>query len=112
MDINLNDLMVYTEWERTNWQRSFQQLGEAALESTIGAHGDGRVEKVRDLIKHVFTAERRYVERLRGQPLTDPSSVPAHPVDVLFEFGQKSGTPHVIFEKVEAPKVNNSRTVH
>jgi uncharacterized damage-inducible protein DinB len=41
-------------------------------------------------MRHMFSAEKRYVERLSGQPLTDPTSIPNDDVHALFRFGRQS----------------------
>lgn len=56
----------------------------------IGEHGDGRFQTLGDLVRHIFSAEKRYVERLSGQPLTDTSTVSAEKVDEIFRFGAES----------------------
>lgn len=84
------DLMDYTEWERQKWHQRLTQHGDDALRISAGANGDGRFSTVGDLIKHIFSAEKRYIDRLSDRPLTDPASLPNDTVDRLFEFGQRS----------------------
>ena len=43
-----------------------------------------------ELVRHIFSAEKRYVERLSGRSLTDPASIPTDNVDALFQFGRQS----------------------
>lgn len=88
--LSFNDLMDYTEWERQKWHSSFKQHGDDALRISAGPHGDGRFSTVADLIRHIFSAEKRYIDRLSDRPLTDPASIPNDTVDGLFEFGQRS----------------------
>jgi uncharacterized damage-inducible protein DinB len=90
--VSLNDLLDYTDWERQEWHAWFAQQGVAALTITAGPHGDGRFGVVGDLVRHIFSAEKRYVERLSGRPLTDATSIPADNVEALFSFGQESRT--------------------
>jgi len=40
--------------------------------------------------KHIFSAEKRYIERLSGEPLTDTASIPNDNLEALFELGQQS----------------------
>ena len=42
------------------------------------------------MIRHIFSAEKRYIERLTGRPLTDTTAVPADRIESLFEFSQSS----------------------
>jgi hypothetical protein len=40
-----------------------------------------------DLVRHIFSAEKRYVERLSDRPLTDTASIPNDNLEALFGFG-------------------------
>jgi uncharacterized damage-inducible protein DinB len=42
------------------------------------------------MVRHIFGAEKRYVERLNGRAVTDLSSVPTQDLEALFEFGRQS----------------------
>jgi uncharacterized damage-inducible protein DinB len=88
--LSVNDLLDYTDWERRKWQACLSRRGDTVLGVAAGPNGDGRFETVNDLVKHIFSAEKRYVERLTGRPLTDPASIPSGRLEDLFEFGQKS----------------------
>lgn len=63
--------------------------GDDPLKISAGP-GDGRFSTIGDLIKHIFSAEKRYIDRLSDRPLTDPASIPSDTVDGLFEFSQRS----------------------
>ncbi len=86
----INDLLDYTDWERDKWLEWLRQRGGQILEISAGPHGDGRFEKVGELVRHIFSAEKRYVERLSGRPLTDTATIPANDIEALFQFGQQS----------------------
>ena len=88
--LSLNDLMDYTEWERQKWHDWLRQHGDRVLEISAGPHGDGRFESVGDLVRHIFSAEKRYVERLSGRSLTDPASIPTNNIEALFQFSRQS----------------------
>lgn len=90
LTLSLNDLMEHTEWERQKWHARIQKYGQPALELSVGPHGDGRLERVGDVIRHIFAAEKRYVQRLAGQALTDPASISNNDIEALFQFGQQS----------------------
>jgi len=64
MDLSLNHLLDYTEWQRKKWHDSLRKHGEQVLRISAGPNGDGRFEVIGDLIRHIFSAEKRYVERL------------------------------------------------
>jgi uncharacterized damage-inducible protein DinB len=88
--LSVKDLLDYTDWERRKWQACLSRRGNTVLDVAAGPNGDGRFETVDDLVKHIFSAEKRYVERLTGRPLTDPASIPSGRLEELFEFGKKS----------------------
>jgi uncharacterized damage-inducible protein DinB len=90
LNLSLNDLMDYTDWERQKWYDSLRQHGEQGLKISAGPHGDGRFGTVGELVRHIFSAEKRYVERLSDRPLTDTASVPDDNVEALFQLGQQS----------------------
>jgi uncharacterized damage-inducible protein DinB len=83
-------LLDYTDWDRTQWESWFRTQGPAALAVGLGPNDDGRIKNVGELVRHIFGAEQRYVERIRGVALTDTSGVPATEVAALFEFGRRT----------------------
>jgi uncharacterized damage-inducible protein DinB len=90
MLIDLNLLLEYTDWERQKWHESLRQHGDRILLTTTGANSDARFETVGDLVRHIFSAEKRYVERLSDKPLTDTASVSTENLEQLFQFGEES----------------------
>ena len=87
--VNLTDLIAYTDWQRQKWQAILRQHPEA-LQSSAGSHGDGRFTTIGDLVRHIFSAEKRYIDRLSNRQLTDPASIPNDDVEALFGFGRQS----------------------
>jgi uncharacterized damage-inducible protein DinB len=90
MNLNLDDLMDYTAWERQKWHKWFLQHDGEVLKTSAGPHGDGRFATVGELMKHMFSAEKRYIDRLSGRSLTDTSSIPNDNIETIFQFGQQS----------------------
>lgn len=90
LSLSVGDLMDYTEWERQDWYHWLKQRGDQALNVSAGPHGDGRFETVGELMRHIFSAEKRYVERLSGRPLTDAGSIRTDSCETLFQFGRVS----------------------
>jgi uncharacterized damage-inducible protein DinB len=90
INLSLDDLMDYTAWERQKWHEWLRQHGDEALKISAGPHGDGRFTTVGDLIRHIFSAEKRYIDRLSGRALTDTASIPDDNSEALFQFGQQS----------------------
>ena len=89
VSLNLDELMTYTEWERDSWQSWFPQQEPGTFATGLGPHGDGRFRTVADVVRHIFSAEQRYVDRLGNRPLTDPATIPTAFADV-FAFGRQS----------------------
>jgi len=83
-------LLAYTEWDRAQWEAWFREQRPPALAVDLGPNGDGKVNTVGELVRHIFAAELRYVQRVRGVPLMDPSTVAADDVEALFAFGRQS----------------------
>ena len=88
--LNLTDLMDYTEWERQKWHSWLRQHGDDALKISAGPHGDGRFSSVGDIVKHIFSAEARYIDRLSDRALTDPASIPNDNSEALFQLGAQT----------------------
>ena len=83
------DLLDYTGWQRQSWQAWLQDTGPAALAVSTGPHGDGRLPTIGALIRHIFSAELRYVERVLGSPVSETANVPTSDIQALFELGQR-----------------------
>jgi uncharacterized damage-inducible protein DinB len=88
--LSLADLIEYTDWERSKWHEWLQQHGDSVLSVSAGPHGDGRFQTIGDLVRHIFSAEKRYVDRLSNRPITDPASISTGSIEALFEFGRQS----------------------
>ncbi len=89
--LDYDHLLQYTEWQRESWYAWFTRQGAVgALAISVGPHGDGRFNTVGEVVRHIFSAEKRYVERMNDQPLTDTTVLPANDVDALFAFGRDS----------------------
>lgn len=83
-------LLDYTEWDRAQWEAFFRSDGGDAFRVDLGANGDGRIANVGELVRHIFSAEQRYVDRIQDRPITDTSTVPPDDVDRLFDFGRQT----------------------
>jgi uncharacterized damage-inducible protein DinB len=84
MNITLKELLEYTDEERERWGRWFEANGDELLLMPIA--GD-RHTTVGRLVMHIFGPEIRFVERLRGEKLTNYRSLPATSVEAVFGFG-------------------------
>jgi uncharacterized damage-inducible protein DinB len=64
--------------------------GNEVLKVGVGSNGDNRFQSVGDVVRHIFSAEARYIDRLSDRELTDASRVANDTIEVLFEFGARS----------------------
>jgi uncharacterized damage-inducible protein DinB len=83
--LSYDELLRYTNEEREKWRRWFQ-AHPAAIESPVQP-ADARLPTVGKLIDHVFLVERRHIQRLRGEPLTDSTGLSAQNAPPLFDYG-------------------------
>jgi uncharacterized damage-inducible protein DinB len=89
-DMGLMHLVEYTDWQRSKWHEWLWQQGDPVPKISVGPHGLGRVATMGHCINHIFSFEKRYVERLADKALTDPALIPSHTVEGLFRFAQQS----------------------
>jgi uncharacterized damage-inducible protein DinB len=90
IQLSVEDLIHYTDWERSKWREFLRMRGDDVLKIGIGPNGDGRFQSVGDVVRHIFSAEARYVDRLLERELSDASLVANDRVDALFDFGSQS----------------------
>lgn len=90
VQISLGDLVDYTQWQREKWYDWLRQHGNDVLKTGVGPHGDSRFQCLGDVVRHIFSAEKRYIDRLSGRQLTDPAVVRADDIEALFSFGRES----------------------
>jgi uncharacterized damage-inducible protein DinB len=90
VQLSVEDLIEYTDWERGKWLEFLQAQGDEALKIGVGPNGDDRFQSVGDVVRHIFSAEKRYIDRLSERELTDTSRVASDRVEALFEFGAQS----------------------
>ncbi|HWZ97446.1 MAG TPA: DinB family protein [Candidatus Dormibacteraeota bacterium] len=88
--VSLIELIEFTDWERSMWHDWLRERSDKVLGISLGPHGDGRMQNIGDLVKHIFIAEKHHVERLSDRPLTDTNLIPNDSVEELFRFGQRS----------------------
>lgn len=87
LTLDVRDLVGYTTWQRAIWRTWFAKTGPAPLAVTTGDHGDGRFTTVGGLIRHIFSSELRYAQRIAGVPLSDTSVVAIDDPTALFLLG-------------------------
>ena len=89
LELRFDDLFEYTEWQRARWRAWFRERPEVLTLGT-GDHNDSRLTTVGDVVKHIFGAELRYVQRLCGEPVSDLATVPSDDVETLFAKGEET----------------------
>ena len=79
-----DELLIYTMEERDRWRRFFAGAPQAM---EIPLHPAGRFNTIGKLIDHIFLVERRHLQRLRGEPLTDRTGLTGNNAPPLFDYG-------------------------
>ena len=87
MYITIEELIQYTDEERAKWEKWFLTQGDGPLQISLA--GDKQTT-VGILILHIFGPELRYVERLRGRPVTEYRDEPTDRASGIFAFGHHS----------------------
>src|SRR4051794_5717343 len=86
----MTELLEYTDWERQEWLRWMSSCDRNPLSVSAGPHADRRFTTVGEVVRHIFLAEKRYVDRLSARPITETATLPTHDLQVLFRFGEQS----------------------
>ena len=88
--LTMDDLLDYSDWERRKWFEWMRERGHEVLTVSTGLHTDGRFATVGELLRHIFSAEKRYVERLSQRPISDTSIVPVVNIEALYQLAEQS----------------------
>jgi len=79
--LTFRELLEYTRRETEHWHRWLAAQPAVVLDLPVGT---GRTATVRGLIHHTIVVERRYTDRLRGEPITNYEDIPSDSLDALF----------------------------
>ncbi|HEV7587780.1 MAG TPA: DinB family protein [Longimicrobium sp.] len=79
--LSFRELLAYTGEETDRWEGWLRAHDPALLDVALG---EGRWSTVRELLFHTFLVERRYADRLLGEPITPYEGVPHATLDELF----------------------------
>ncbi|MFL6280164.1 MAG: DinB family protein [Vicinamibacterales bacterium] len=82
--ITFDELMRYTNAERDKWR---QWLGGHATALDAPVQPGARLPTVGKLIDHVFLVERRHLQRLTSQPLSESTGLTGNNASPLFDYG-------------------------
>ena len=84
LSISFDELLRYTNDERDKW-RAWLVANPAAVEAPV--QPGGRFTTVGRLIDHIFLVERRHVQRLTGDRLSDSTGLTGNNAPPLFDYG-------------------------
>ena len=79
-------LLAWRDNETARW-REFLAANPRALDFRAG---DGTMDTVRGVVRHIFAVELRYGQRLLGQPVTDWAGFTQHELAELFAIGDEA----------------------
>lgn len=79
--LTFRELLDYTRAETEHWHRWLAAQPPEVLDLPVGT---GRTATVRGLVHHIIVVERRYTDRLRGEPVSNYADVPSEPLDAMF----------------------------
>ena len=85
--LTFRELLDYTAAETARWHR---WLADGRGELLDLPAGEGRTATVRGLLQHVFAVERRYADRLLGEPVTPYEAIDTRDVATLFAAGAEA----------------------
>ena len=84
LTLSFNEFLRYTLEEREKW-RTFFAAHPQAMETPL--QPGGRFHTAGKLIDHIFLVERRHLQRLREEPLTDRTGLTGNNAAPLFDYG-------------------------
>jgi len=84
LDLSYDELLRYTSDEREKWRR-WLQSHPGAMDATL--QPEGRFPTVGKLIDHVFLIERRHLQRLTGDPVSESTGLTGNNASPLFDYG-------------------------
>ena len=82
--MTFEELLRYTNAEREKW-RAWLVLHPAAIDAPV--QPGARFSTVGKLIDHIFLAERRNLQRLTGEPLSESTGLTGSNAPPLFDYG-------------------------
>jgi len=83
LELSYDELLRYTNDEREKWRRWLQSRPEAM---EIVLQPGGRFPTIGKLIDHVFLIERRHLQRLTGDPVSESTGLTGSNAPPLFDY--------------------------
>jgi uncharacterized damage-inducible protein DinB len=84
LTLSFEELLRYTDEERVKWRR-FLTDHAAALELPL--QNNQRFNTIGKLVDHIFLVERRHLQRLRGEALSNTTGLTGNNAAPLFDYG-------------------------
>jgi uncharacterized damage-inducible protein DinB len=84
LTLEYGELLRYTVEERGKW-RAYLVSTPQAIDAPL--QPDARFSTVGKLIDHIFLVERRHLQRLRQEPLSDRTGLTGNNAPPLFDYG-------------------------
>lgn len=84
LTLTYDELLRYTAGERGKW-RAWFELHPQAVDAPV--QPGGRFPTVGKLIDHIFLVERRHVQRLTGETLSEQTGLSGSNAPPLFDYG-------------------------
>jgi uncharacterized damage-inducible protein DinB len=84
LSLGFDELVRYTNMERDKWRNWFVAHA-AAIDAPV--QPGGRLPTVGKLVDHIFLVERRHLQRLMSQPLTESTGLTGKNAPPLFDYG-------------------------
>ncbi|MGA2349958.1 MAG: DinB family protein [Terracidiphilus sp.] len=84
--ITIEELLVWNN-ESSNFWKAYLDANPALLELSCDIGGTSNVQQ---FVRHIWSAELRWSQRLAGQPVTDREAMPKGPLDALFDLHVKA----------------------
>jgi len=84
LELSYHELLQYTNDEREKWRRWLQSHPEAI---EVALQPGGRLATVGKLIDHVFLVERRHLQQLTGDRMSESTGLTGNNAPPLFDYG-------------------------
>jgi uncharacterized damage-inducible protein DinB len=84
LSLSFDELVRYTNAERDKWRRWLVEHADA-MDAPV--QPGGRYPTVGKLFDHIFLVERRHLQRLTEQPLSDRTGLTGNNAPPLFDYG-------------------------
>jgi uncharacterized damage-inducible protein DinB len=103
--ITMNELLIWQDESARSW-KAHLEANPALLDVPCSIGGAGTVQ---GFVRHIWSAEMRWVERLAALPLTPREEIPTGPVSALYELHERAAA--AFRELLAAPEESWNGTI-